>query len=73
MWVKIKGDMKYLFALMDEETRYWIAHEVADSNLPTMHKPCSGRGRKSWRNAPKFITAGLLSYHDEFNKEFTQL
>jgi hypothetical protein len=29
MYVKIKGDMKYLFALMDDETRYWIAQEVA--------------------------------------------
>lgn len=23
--------MKYLFALMDDETRYWIVQEVADS------------------------------------------
>ena len=25
LYVKIKGDMKYLFALMDDETRFWIA------------------------------------------------
>jgi putative transposase len=25
LYVKIKGDMKYLFALIDDETRYWIA------------------------------------------------
>jgi transposase-like protein len=31
LWVKIKGNMKYLFALMDDETRFWIAQEVADS------------------------------------------
>ena len=31
VYVKIRGDMKYLFALMDDETRYWIAQEVADS------------------------------------------
>jgi putative transposase len=23
--------MKYLFALMDDETRFWIAQEVADT------------------------------------------
>jgi hypothetical protein len=28
LWVKVKGDMKYLFALMDDETRYLIAQEV---------------------------------------------
>jgi transposase-like protein len=31
LYVKIKGDMKYLFALMDDETRFWIAQEVAES------------------------------------------
>jgi transposase-like protein len=31
LYVKIKGDMKYLFALMDDETRFWIAQEVAKS------------------------------------------
>ena len=31
LWVKIKGDMKYLFAIMDDETRYWIAQEVAET------------------------------------------
>jgi hypothetical protein len=25
------GDMKYLFALMDDETRFWIAQEVAET------------------------------------------
>jgi transposase-like protein len=31
LYVKIKGEMKYVFALMDDETRFWIAQEVADS------------------------------------------
>jgi transposase-like protein len=31
LYLKVKGDMKYLFAMMDDETRYWIAQEVADS------------------------------------------
>jgi putative transposase len=31
IYIKVKGDMKYLFALMDDETRYWIAQEVADT------------------------------------------
>lgn len=25
VWVKIKGDMKYLFAMMDDDTRFWLA------------------------------------------------
>lgn len=31
LYVKIRGDMKYVFALMDDETRFWIAQEVAES------------------------------------------
>jgi len=31
LYMKFSGDMKYLFALMDDETRFWIAQEVADS------------------------------------------
>ena len=31
LFVKIKGDMKYLYAVMDDETRFWIAQQVADS------------------------------------------
>ena len=33
VYVKVKGDKKYLFALMDDETRFWIAQEVADSKF----------------------------------------
>jgi transposase-like protein len=31
LYLKIKGGMKYLFALMDNETRFWIAQEAAES------------------------------------------
>lgn len=71
IYVKIKGDMKYLFALMDDETRYWIAQEVADSkdkhdakNLFQEAKEIAGK------NPETLITDGLPSYHDAFNKVF---
>ena len=31
VWVKIMGKKHYLFATMDDDTRYWIAGELADS------------------------------------------
>ncbi len=31
LYLKIKGNMKYLFAIMDDETRFWIAQEIADT------------------------------------------
>jgi len=65
--------MKYLFALMDDETRYWIAQEVADSkdkhdarHLFNEAKDIAGRRPET------LITDGLRSYHDAFNKVFYQ-
>jgi transposase-like protein len=31
LYLKIKGDMKYLYPCMDVETRFWIAQQVADT------------------------------------------
>lgn len=33
VFVKFSGNMKYLFALMDDETKFWIAQEVADTKF----------------------------------------
>ncbi len=74
IWVKINGDMKYLFAMMDDETRFWIAQEVADSkfkhdarNLLRMSKELMGK------KPEVFVTDGLASYHDAYKKEFFTL
>ncbi|MGD0329074.1 MAG: DDE-type integrase/transposase/recombinase [Nitrososphaeria archaeon] len=71
LWVKVKGNMKYLFALMDDETRYWIAQEVADTkythdarNLFKMGKEISGKKPLT------IITDGLRAYQDACTKEF---
>ena len=31
VWVKVNGKKHYLFAAMDDDTRYWLAGELADS------------------------------------------
>jgi putative transposase len=74
LYVKIKGDMKYLFALMDDETRFWIAQEVAESkdrhdarNLLRMAKEATGKKPMT------FITDGLPAYHEAYKKEFWTL
>lgn len=71
LYIKVKGDMKYLFAMMDDETRFWIAQEVAESkekhdarNLLRMSKELMGKKPMT------FITDGLSSYHDAYMREF---
>jgi transposase-like protein len=71
LWVKIKGDMKYLFALMDDETRFWIAQEVADTKYMHDAQSLFHKGKEAMNKKPStMITDGLRSYHDAFNKEF---
>ena len=74
IFIKVKGDMKYLFALMDDETRYWIAQEVADTKERHDAKRLFREGKKIAGKRPEtLITDGLNSYRDAFKKEFYTL
>ena len=71
IYVKVKGNQKYLFALMDDETRYWIAQEVADTK--ERHSPAGlfAEGKEITGKKPvRLITDGLESYHNAWKKEF---
>lgn len=71
LYVKIKGDMKYLFALMDDETRFWIAQEVAESKYKHDARKLFQLGVKATGKKPMtIITDGLPAYHDAYKKEF---
>jgi transposase-like protein len=74
LYVKIKGDMKYLFALMDDETRFWIAQEVAESKYKHDARQLFQLGVKATGKKPMtLITDGLPAYHDAYKKEFWTL
>ncbi|MGD0688322.1 MAG: DDE-type integrase/transposase/recombinase [Candidatus Bathyarchaeia archaeon] len=71
LYMKFHGNMKYVFAMMDDETRFWIAQEVADTkdthdarHLFQMAKDRAGKKPQI------LITDGLRSYHDAWLKEF---
>lgn len=71
LWLKVKGDMKYLFALMDDETRYLISTEVADTKYKHDARALFRKGKEAVGKKPaQLITDGLPAYHDAFNKEF---
>jgi putative transposase len=71
IYIKISGNQKYLFAMMDDETRFWIAQEVAETkfyhdarNLLKMSKDLMGKKPLT------FITDGLKSYNEAYRREF---
>jgi len=39
LYLKVKGNPKYLFALMDDQTRFWIAQQVADTKYTSNIQP----------------------------------
>ena len=63
--------MKYLFAVMDDQTRFWIAQEVAESKFRHDARSIFRLAKEATGTKPKtLITDGLPAYHDAYNKEF---
>lgn len=71
LYVKIKGNMKYVFAMMDDEIRFWIAQEVADTKdaHDTRHLFQMARDRAG-KKPQILVTDGLRSYRDAWLKEY---
>jgi len=71
LFVKVRGNMKYMFALMDDETRFWIAQEVADTKFTHDARNLFREGKRLTGKSPMLlITDGLPSYHDAYRKEY---
>jgi transposase-like protein len=63
LYVKIRGDMKYVFALMDDETRFWIAQEVAENKDKHDARKLFLEAQRLMHKQPKnLITDGLQVY-----------
>jgi putative transposase len=71
IYIKVKGDMKYLFAMMDDETRFWIAQEVAETKYTHDARKLFQMSKQLMGKKPMtLITDGLQVYHDAYKKEF---
>jgi len=74
MWLKIKGNPKYLYALMDDETRFWIAKEVAGDKFSKEAADYASNlfaeGKRIAGKIPlTLITDGLHAYHLAWKRE----
>jgi len=71
LFLKVRGNMKYLYALMDDETRFWIAKEVADTKYHADVHDLFKQGRKVAGKAPfHIITDGAPNFHAGIAAEF---
>lgn len=63
VYLKIGGDLKYLFAMMDSQTRFWISQEVASTKEKHDARALFFRAKRLMGKTPKtLITDGLPSY-----------
>jgi transposase-like protein len=70
LYLKVKGNKKYLYALMDDETRFWIAQQVAETNYTADITPLFKKGKDVTEKRPNvLISDGAPNFHDAFNKE----
>ena len=71
VYTRIRGEMKYVFSLMDSETRFWIAQEVASRKEGHDASSLFRMGKEITQMKPKvIITDGLHSYSEAYRKEF---
>jgi transposase-like protein len=71
LFLKVKGNLKYLYAMMDEQTRFWIAQEVADTKYTADVRPLFQAAKAIAGKTPKtFISDGAANFHEAYNHEF---
>jgi transposase-like protein len=71
LYVKVRGNPKYLYALMDDQTRFWIAQQVADVKYTSNVRPLFAQAKEIAQKRPNtLITDGAPNFHDAFKKEF---
>ena len=71
IWIKISGQQKYLFASMDDDTRYWLASDMAHTkfqhNADTLLEKTK---TKIGKTPAHFVTDGLPTYMKSSKKVF---
>jgi putative transposase len=71
LFLKVKGNLKYLYALMDDDTRFWIAQEVLDTKNTADINPLFKKGKEIAGKRPNtLISDGARNILDAFKGEF---
>lgn len=71
IYLKIKGDKKYLYAIMDDETRFWIAKQVSDKKYMEDVRPLFKQAREIAQKKPTtLISDGANNFSYAFKKEY---
>lgn len=71
LFLKVKGDTKYLYAIMDDSTRLWIAQQVSDTKYTEDVRPMFKDAKEIAGKKPDtIISDGAQNFHQAYVKEY---
>jgi len=71
MYLKVKGNPKWLYAMIDDDTRYWIAMQVGDKKWHEDVRPMWREAKEVAGKQPKvLITDGAENFRRANRKEY---
>ena len=71
IFLKVKGNTKYLYAMMDDETRFWIAKQIADKKYMENVRPMFKEAMETAQKKPEvLITDGARNFGVACRKEY---
>ena len=71
LYLKVKGSPKYLYALMDDETRFWIAQQVSGQKYTEDVRPLFREGVEVAGKKPDMlISDGARNFQEAYKKEY---
>ena len=71
LYLKIKGNRRYLFAMLDSETRYWIAKQVAEHKGNDDVRPMFKQAKKVAGKIPTtLISDKAANFHHAWKSEY---
>jgi putative transposase len=74
LFVKIKGDMRYLFAVMDDETRFWISQQIAYHKGKSSLRRLFHEAKEMTGKEPAIIISdGAPNFKHAIKKEYSPL
>ena len=71
LYLKIKGDRKYLFAMLDSETRFWLAQMVSEHKGNDDVSPMFRDAKKRAKKVPTtMISDGAANFHHAWKRQY---
>ncbi|MFZ0512707.1 MAG: DDE-type integrase/transposase/recombinase [Candidatus Nitrosopolaris sp.] len=55
LYVKIRDNLKYLYAVMDDQTRFWIARQITDTKYTADVRPLFAHAKEIMGKRPNTL------------------